>query len=596
MNCQRKTAVLEKVSNTRCLSISSRPLQRRLRLANAAAASFYFENIRSSASAGVARQHLIERGFTPQLIRQFCIGYAEDVYYRGGKMLLTLPLSSPSMQQQRQQKSLVEHLESLGFTPEEIVQAGLAAVVTKEQETLKSKKQRDDSAVRNNVTTVSTSEHSDGDTRSDEVEEQKLTYKDLKDRFRNRLVIPIWDNNGNHVVGFGGRILSLPDTGYSSTFTPPKYLNSPESIIFKKREILFGIHAAAQSLVSSKNEEGDDEESAEGVSNDDTTIFRVNKETKVLLIVEGYMDALALTNIGVKNVAASMGTSLSLDQLRLGANIVTTNRSSGKILLLMDQDKAGISAVERLCTSQILHQVTKSHNVEVLVALLPDGYKDPAEFVQGRRNGKISNDAVKAMFENEVVNAAQEWKEWYLNHIVCRYAEDIVGDHGSGTKLFVEVCELASEFISTFSVPAERTCLVQKFANRLADMITVREEEDKASAITRKGTLVIQLESDLFDMSNRKARAREALARRVEDADLLAGSDGKKIVSQLASGEGTAAPGYEDPINKLHRIPVFGSAKNNAELPLERLTDKVCQCFTDYMMFSLLDQCIILNY
>jgi DNA primase len=123
------------------------------------------------------------------------------------------------------------------------------------------------------------------------------------DLFRNRILFPIVNLRGK-VAGFGGRILN-GDT--------PKYLNSPESLIFQKGKLAFGLYQA-QKYIREKDE---------------------------VILVEGYFDVLALHAAGFQNVVATCGTSLTPDHLSI------LRRFCSKITILFDGDRAGITATER---------------------------------------------------------------------------------------------------------------------------------------------------------------------------------------------------------------------------------------------------------
>lgn len=114
------------------------------------------------------------------------------------------------------------------------------------------------------------------------------------DRFRNRLIIPIRDERGR-VIGFGARALAAEDN--------PKYLNSPQTVLFDKSRTLFGLDTAK------------------------TTI----REIETAVIVEGYMDAIQAQQAGFKNVVAQMGTAMTETQLRL------LTRSAKRIVLALDR-------------------------------------------------------------------------------------------------------------------------------------------------------------------------------------------------------------------------------------------------------------------
>lgn len=124
------------------------------------------------------------------------------------------------------------------------------------------------------------------------------------DRFRNRIMIPIRDENGK-MAGFGARIVDPNDN--------PKFLNSPETAIFTKGHLLYGLDRARKPI----------------------------RAADQAVIVEGYLDVIALHQAGYENVVSPMGTALTEDQLRL------LKRSTRKIVLALDPDVAGQKAVLR---------------------------------------------------------------------------------------------------------------------------------------------------------------------------------------------------------------------------------------------------------
>ena len=151
------------------------------------------------------------------------------------------------------------------------------------------------------------------------------------DRFRERIIFPIHGMTGNP-VGFGARILKSADK-------MAKYLNSPESEIYQKSRVLYGLYHAKQAIV---------------------------KEEKCFL-VEGYTDVLGLHQAGIENVVASSGTALSSDQVRL------IKRFTSNISVIYDGDEAGIKASLR-GIDMILEE-----GMNVRVVPLPDG-EDPDSF------------------------------------------------------------------------------------------------------------------------------------------------------------------------------------------------------------------------
>ena len=153
------------------------------------------------------------------------------------------------------------------------------------------------------------------------------------DRFWGRVMFPVHTVSGK-VVAFGGRLLqSNPKAG--------KYINSPESEIYHKSDHLYGIYFAKQAII----------------------------QKDFCIMVEGYLDVISLHQAGIKNVVASSGTSLTIEQIRL------VHRFTNNMLLLYDGDKAGIKASLR-GIDMLLRE-----GLNIKVALLPDG-EDPDSYAQ----------------------------------------------------------------------------------------------------------------------------------------------------------------------------------------------------------------------
>jgi DNA primase len=153
----------------------------------------------------------------------------------------------------------------------------------------------------------------------------------LFDRFRRRVMFPIANDSGK-IVAFGGRALG-DDL--------PKYLNSPETPIYSKSNILYHLDRAKESL----------------------------RQSDFAVLVEGYMDAIAVARAGIPNVVASCGTSLTEPQVKL------LNRFTRRIIVNYDPDTAGQAAAERSLT------ILLEQGAEVRVLALPGG-KDPDSFIR----------------------------------------------------------------------------------------------------------------------------------------------------------------------------------------------------------------------
>lgn len=170
------------------------------------------------------------------------------------------------------------------------------------------------------------------------------------DRFRERVMFPIHSFSGR-VLGFGARILK-------NNVKTAKYLNSPETEIYHKSNVLYGLNQSKQSI-SRKN---------------------------VCLLVEGYMDVISLHMSGIENVVASSGTSLTTEQIKL------IKRLTENVTILFDGDNAGIKASFR----SIDMLLTEGMNIRVL--LFPDG-DDPDSFAR-----KHPQEYVEKFIENEAMD------------------------------------------------------------------------------------------------------------------------------------------------------------------------------------------------
>jgi DNA primase len=185
------------------------------------------------------------------------------------------------------------------------------------------------------------------------------------DRFRDRLMIPIHDNQGR-VIGFGGRTLKDEQ---------PKYLNSPDTPLFDKGKTLFALDKARDAIT---------------------------KQDKAV-VVEGYFDAIALHAAGITNVVASLGTALSQQQVKQ----LLRYTESKQIILNFDADAAGTQASERAIAE--IADLVYSGQVQLRVLNLPDG-KDADEFLKGQSN---STDKYR-----QLVDTAPLWIDWQIQQLL----------------------------------------------------------------------------------------------------------------------------------------------------------------------------------
>ena len=201
----------------------------------------------------------------------------------------------------------------------------------------------------------------------------------IYDRFRGRVIFPIHNLTGR-VIGFGGRTLKTEKT-------VPKYVNSPESDIYHKSDVLYGLHFAKKAI----------------------------KDNDVCYLVEGYADVLSMHQAGIENVVSSSGTSLTSGQIRL------ISRFTSNVVILYDGDAAGIKASLR-GTDMLLEE-----GLNVKVLLFPDG-NDPDSYVQ-----KYGSTAFK-----EYIAKHQEDFIFYKTNILLK---DTGGDPIKRAEVIREVVE-----------------------------------------------------------------------------------------------------------------------------------------------------------
>ena len=230
-----------------------------------------------SQKAKEAKEYLLSRGITDEIIKQFRIGFSPDSW-----------------------DALLNHLKEKGADEKLIEQSGLVSVN----------------------------------------EEKERVF----DRFRGRIMFPVLDVNGNPVA-FGARAMGDDQ---------PKYLNSPETPAYVKGQHLYGLFQSKEAI----------------------------RQKKFAILVEGYLDLIALYQFGITNVAASLGTAFTPEQSKL------LSRFTKQIVINYDGDDAGIKAAKRA----IEHLLPQDFEIKVLV--LPGG-QDPDDFV--RANGTEGYNAARGL-------------------------------------------------------------------------------------------------------------------------------------------------------------------------------------------------------
>ncbi len=229
----------------------------------------------------------------------------------------------------------------------------------------------------------------------------------LFDRFRDRLMFPIIDVRGN-VIGFGGRIMKKDDNA-------AKYLNSPETLIFNKRKNLFALNLAK------KSKQG------------------------YMILVEGYMDAIALHQYGFDCAVASLGTALTED----GATLLS--KYTDQVVLIYDGDTAGQRAAQRAIP------ILEKAGLQVKVLQMRDA-KDPDEFLK-----KFGADKFKLLLEE-----SSNRVEYQINAIRRKY--DIREDEQR-----VKYIQEAAELICTLGSAVQR----EVYGHRVAESAKISYEAMK---------------------------------------------------------------------------------------------------------------------
>lgn len=261
-------------------------------------------------------------------------------------------------------QALVRHLTQLGFKPDEMIEA--------------------------NVATRSKANGS------------------LQDRFYDRIMFPIRNVEGE-TIAFGGRVIGKGE---------PKYLNSQETPVFHKSEVLFGLDKAKASMAS----------------------------TGAAIIVEGYTDVIVMHEAGVTNVVATLGTALTLQHIR-----IISRHAKKRIVYLFDGDEAGQRAADRAARfidESMLPEAGRS-KLDLCAVTLPDNL-DPADFVQQRGSRALE----------ELIAQAQPLLRYAIDR---KLAGRNLADFSEKGRALGDVLELLA--------PIKTSILAQQYAAYIADAL-----------------------------------------------------------------------------------------------------------------------------
>lgn len=259
--------------------------------------------------------------------------------------------------------------------------------------------------------------------------------KPVRDRFFDRIMFPICNEQGD-CIAFGGRVVGSGE---------PKYLNSQDTPLFKKSQVLFGLGKAKASMAA----------------------------TGCAIVVEGYTDVISLHQAGLTNVVATLGTALTAQHIRL------LSRHAGKrIVYLFDGDEAGMRAAERALefVDGAMTPEMGKRQIELLACTLPDNL-DPADFVAAHGTEAL----------REQIDAAKPLIAFGIDRVLERYdlgsAEGRYAAFGEALQILAPIKDsiLASEY--AVSIAARLQMRENDAVERLSQLVPKRRyETDDAPA------------------------------------------------------------------------------------------------------------------
>lgn len=226
------------------------------------------------------------------------------------------------------------------------------------------------------------------------------------DRFRNRIIFPIF-NHQDRIVAFTGRI-------FGESENEPKYLNSPESPIFNKSQILYGFSKTKKDI----------------------------REANSVILVEGQMDFLMSWQNGIKNLVATSGTALTEDHLKI------LKRLTKNLIIGYDMDEAGRLAAERAI------DMARSLDFQVKIISLPEGYKDIADFALEHPE-KLK----------EIIKEAEDAGEYYYRKALTQFNLEELSEKRKAIEFLLSK-------IAWIENPVERA----EWLKRIAEGFDIREE------------------------------------------------------------------------------------------------------------------------
>ena len=300
------------------------------------AGKFYYEALTQTEAGKEGLEYLLGRGFKPETIKKFGLGYAPS----GWDQLLKAAVAKP-------------------IQTEVLERAGLVIA--------------------------------------------KRDGNGYYDRYRDRVVFPIFSHVGK-VIGFGGRILK-------TSTDQPKYINSPETRVYHKSQVLYGLYQAKSAI----------------------------RKREEVMLVEGYTDVISLHQAGIEHAVASSGTALTLEQIKL------IKRYAQRVLVLYDADSAGANAAMR-GIDLLLTQGLTVYGLELPPGEDPDSFvrenggtgfenyiethrKDFVEFIYqvARRNGRLETPEGQGRVTRSIVNTIARMPDPTMHEPFVRRASHVLG-------------------------------------------------------------------------------------------------------------------------------------------------------------------------
>lgn len=315
----------------------------------------------------------------------------------------------------------------------------------------------------------------------------------VRDRFRGRITFPIQDLQGRH-IGFGARILP----GDARAGEQAKYLNTAETPIYRKHEVLYNLHRARP------------------------TVSRSGE----VFVVEGYTDVIGLVQAGMEQTVATCGTALGERHFEL------LSRFAQRAVLAFDSDEAGARAAERAFAFQ------EAYPVQAVVMIMPDGL-DPAEFV-----AKHGADAVR-----EAARTARPLVEYMLRRTVGRHDLSTIEAQSAAVADALPILERLAD-------PVRRT----EYAGLLADLAGVAETSvlqsldrrlggrpQEVAKAMKKGTAQERVEREMLKLLARNADTFEGFMAKLTEDHFRSASNRRLFVAlREADGDVAALAGGAD--------------------------------------------------